>query len=100
MSETTNWFHDPHRYTEWALNLRRLIILADNVLTAANQAGPDQKVSTQVDFGGDPKGVAQVMRVAANGLRQLADGLDTAAASGIEDGRITPILPRTSGQPS
>ena len=95
------WIHDPDKYIEWGLHLRRLVIFADDVLTAAKEGtGILVPAGTPVTAGiaettNDPqvvtKAVVEAMQVAAQALRDLADHLDQAVETGIADWDLRPI---------
>lgn len=91
-NNTTQWFRDPDKYTAWCLDLRRLLITADDVLAAARDVGSDGQAGAVVDLRGEPKDIAAAMEVAATGLRTIADALDQAATSGIAEGTVRRIL--------
>lgn len=87
----TKWFRDPERYTRWCLDLRRLILTADDVLEAATHAGPDGQAHAVLNLRGSPQEIAEAMTVAADGLRRIADILEEAVATGFADAGVQPI---------
>ena len=83
------WRHDQDQYTKWCLDVRNLMIVAEDMLAAAKECELGSVVDTKVPD--NPRILAEAMQVAARGLRNIADGLEQAVETGFADWDCRPI---------